>query len=150
MSEASRLAIQLGVLRNDLGDTRRSNADLRRRLAATADALTNTHQGQVLAEQRGSALAGLVDNPEMRLDDVRQNQLVLLRGAGECAAEHRHTLTRTLQQTGLPLDKLLAAARDDSQGQGGPQIDVAIDAPEDSFEHVVGTLEQDLARWETM
>lgn len=150
MSEAARLAIQLGVVRNDLGETRRSNADLRRRLAATADALTDTHQGQVLAEQRGSALAGLVDNLEMRLDDVRQNQLVLLRGVGERARRNIGTLTRTLQQTGLPLDRLLAAARNDSQGQGGPQIDLPIDAPEDSFEHVVGTLEQDLARWETM
>ena len=151
MSEASRLAIQLGVLRSDLGETRQSNADLRRRLAATADALTDTHQGQVLAEQRGSALAGLVDNLEMRLDDVRQNQLVLLRGVGERARRNIGTLTRTLQQTGLPLDRLLAAARDDSSpGQGGPQIDLPIDAPEDSFEHVVGTLEQDLARWEIM
>lgn len=150
MSEASRLAIQLGVLRNDLGETRRNNADLRRRLAATADALTDTHQDQVRAEQRGSALAGLVDNLEMRLDDVRRNQLVLLRGVGERARRNIGTLTRTLQQTGLPLDRLLAAVGDDTPGRGGPQIDVAIDAPADSFEHVVGTLEQDLARWEMM
>ncbi len=150
MSEASRLAIQMGVLRNDLGLARNSNMDLRRRLAATADALTDTHAGQVQAEQRGSALAGLVDNLEDRLEDVRANQLVLLRGVGDRARRNIGSLTRTLEQTGVPIDKMLAAVNGETMGQGGPLIETAIDAPEDSFEHVVSTLEQDLTRWEQM
>ncbi|MDF1722226.1 MAG: peptidoglycan DD-metalloendopeptidase family protein [Minwuia sp.] len=149
-SEANRLALQMGILRNDLGTARNSNIDLRRRLAATADALTNTFAGQMQAEQRGSTLAGLVDNLENRLEDVRANQLVLLQGVGERARRNIGSLTRTLEQTGVPVDKMLAAVVSERMGQGGPLIETAIDAPEDSFEHVVGTLEQDLTRWEHM
>ncbi|MEC9344775.1 MAG: peptidoglycan DD-metalloendopeptidase family protein [Pseudomonadota bacterium] len=150
-AEARRLGNHVESLRHDLTQQNLANATLRRRLAATADALTETHASQVDAEQRGYRLADTVASLEARLQEVRETQITLLQEIGSRARRNIDTLKRTLDLTGLSLEDMLDGVYAENPGMGGPLVAEDGSTPDpDSFERVVGDLEVDMARWEAM
>jgi len=152
-TKVRQLNSRLAAVNSDLLDTQHSNLSLRRRLAATTDALTVTHQNQVNAENRGMDLASNVGTLEKRLDQVRATQLELLRGIRTKARRNIASIQATLSQTGIPLQELLQNAIPRKDGIGGPLIltdDIKLDDAGTSFEGMVGGLELELQQWEGM
>ncbi len=152
-TEIRRLTSTVAALNSDLSEAHNTNSSLRRRLAATSDSLTETHQHQVVAERRGMHLAMNVVTLERRLEQVRATQLELLRGIREKAKRNIRALESTLSQTGIPLEKLMASSMPHQAGIGGPLVtmdnqDEALS--DDTFEGVVGNLELELRQWEGM
>lgn len=152
-TEVRRLNSRVAALNSDLDEAYRSNSSLRRRLAATSDALTETHQHQVMAEQRGQHLARTVNTLEKRLDQVRATQIELLRGIREKAQNNIASLTATLSRTGVPMEELLHATIRRKSGLGGPLLPLEEEIEsedEETFESMVSSLELELLRWESM
>lgn len=152
-TETRLLASRVAALNSDLDEAYRNNSSLRRRLAATSDALTETHRHQVVAEQRGHHLARAVGSLEDRLNQVRMTQLELLRGIREKAQANIASLKATLSQTGIAMDELIHATIRRKSGLGGPLIalgDELTNEDEETFEGMVANLELELLRWESM
>lgn len=152
-TETRRLSSRVAALNSDLDDAYRNNSSLRRRLAATSDALTETHRHQVVAEQRGHHLARAVGSLEDRLDQVRATQLELLKGIRGKAQANIASLKATLSQTGIEMDELINATIRRKSGLGGPLIalgDELTNDGEESFEGMVANLELELLQWESM
>lgn len=153
-ARSGRLSSELDRLRGNLAQARESNLMLRWRLAATSDALTASHEEHLQAEERGSRLAGRVSRLETRLGEARQRQLTVLQEVGQRAKQNIATLERTLNLTGLPVEKIIGQIHSEAHGVGGPLVAVepmgGEDQQGDSFERIVGQLEFDLRRWEAM
>jgi len=152
-TEVRRLSSKVTALNSDLDEAYRYNSSLRRRLAATSDALTETHRHQVVAEQRGQHLAQTIGSLEARLSQVRKTQLELLRGIREKAQNNIASLKITLSQTGVPMEELLHSTIRRTSGLGGPLValtDELENEGDENFESMVTNLELELLQWESM
>jgi murein DD-endopeptidase MepM/ murein hydrolase activator NlpD len=98
-------------------------------------------------------MAGTVEDLKMRLASLQESQASFVSHLTERARQNLGDMEKTVQMTGLSVDKLLHLTSEPGAGEGGPFVPAPTDsrdANERKLLESVATLDDEVGRWEKL
>ncbi len=142
---------KIAGLEKKLGDVLAHQVELDSRIAGLNTQLAqSTDHGKEMKDQR-DFLQRRVGGLEQRLVDLRDAEQNVVERLSERTKFSIALVEKTVEMTGLDVNKLIASVRNEGLGKGGPFIPAADEAaefePSVQFEASVTVLDQQLNRW---
>ena len=147
------LDVAVATLRGQLTATNASNLDLSRQVAQTQRALETVIAQRNTLQTARADMAGTIGDLKERLASIQESQANFVANVTERTRQNLEDMEKTVDMTGLNVDKLLQVADQTNEGQGGPFVPAATDlkdAGEQKLLESVATLDDEVGRWERL
>ncbi|HVZ00160.1 MAG TPA: peptidoglycan DD-metalloendopeptidase family protein [Dongiaceae bacterium] len=152
-TKSAALDRQADTLQQQLDATRSANADLAMQVDQDTRALATAIAQRNLLQTARTDMAGTVEDLKMRLASLQESQASFVSHLTERARQNLGDMEKTVQMTGLSVDKLLHLTSEPGAGEGGPFVPAPTDsrdANERKLLESVATLDDEVGRWEKL
>jgi murein DD-endopeptidase MepM/ murein hydrolase activator NlpD len=152
-TKSSGLDQQVDVLQSQLDVTRSANADLAMQVDQDQRALSTAIAQRNMLQTARTDMAGTIEDLNQRLASLQESQASFVSHLTERARQNLGDMEKTVQMTGLSVDKLLRLTSEPGAGEGGPFVPAPTDsrdANERKLLESVATLDDEVGRWEKL
>lgn len=153
LAQIGTLDNQIAALQTTVDTAGRDKADLARRAEQNERALATLVAQRAALQSTRADLSQSISGLKERLASLQENQAEFVASLAERTRSNMAEMEKTVEMTGLNVDKLLRNADDSSSGQGGPFIpapSTANDVNEQKLMISVATLDGEVGRWEKL
>jgi murein DD-endopeptidase MepM/ murein hydrolase activator NlpD len=152
-TKTTALTRQSDELQQQLDTVRTANADLAMQVDQGTRALATVIAQRNLLQTARTDMAGTIEDLNQRLASLQESQASFVSHLTERARQNLGDMEKTVQMTGLSIDKLLHLTTQPAAGEGGPFIPAPTDsrdANERKLLESVATLDDEVGRWEKL
>jgi murein DD-endopeptidase MepM/ murein hydrolase activator NlpD len=144
---------QISGLQTTIDSTGQDKADLTRQVEQNERAVATLISQRAALQATRADLSQSISGLKGRLASLQENQTEFVASLAERTRSNMSEMEKTVEMTGLDIDKLLTKADDSHSGQGGPFIpapSTAQDENEQKLMMSVATLDGEVGRWEKL
>jgi murein DD-endopeptidase MepM/ murein hydrolase activator NlpD len=153
LAQIGTLDNQIAMLQSSVDSTDHDKADLARQVAQNERAVATLVAQRAALQATRADLSQSISGLKERLASLQENQAEFVASLAERTRSNMAEMEKTVEMTGLNIDKLLISADDSHSGQGGPFIpapSTAQDENEQKLMMSVATLDGEVGRWEKL
>jgi murein DD-endopeptidase MepM/ murein hydrolase activator NlpD len=152
-AQSSELSNTVTSLQDEMADLDGVNADLQRQVGQTQRALATVVAQRNTLQVARTDMAGSIDDLRQRLTSIQESQASFVSHLTERARQNLSDMEKTVQMTGLNVDRLLKLTNEQFSGEGGPFIPAPTDTKDTNERKLlesVATLDDEVGRWEKL
>jgi murein DD-endopeptidase MepM/ murein hydrolase activator NlpD len=154
LAQISNLDGQIAALQANADNATQDKADLAQQVEQNERALATLVAQRAALQSTRADLSQSISGLKERLASLQENQAEFVASLAERTRSNMAEMEKTVEMTGLNIDKLLLKADDSHSGQGGPFIpapsSTANDENEQKLMMSVATLDGEVGRWEKL
>lgn len=144
---------QIASLQTTIDSTGQDKTDLARQVEQNERAVATLVAQRAALQSTRADLSQSISGLKERLSSLQENQAEFVANLAERTRSNMAEMEKTVEMTGLNIDKLLTKADDSHSGTGGPFIaapSTAQDENEQKLMVSVATLDGEVGRWEKL
>jgi murein DD-endopeptidase MepM/ murein hydrolase activator NlpD len=152
-AQSSTLNATVASLHDQMSNLGGVNADLQRQVGQTQRALATIVAQRNTLQVARTDMAGSIDDLRQRLTSIQESQASFVSHLTERARQNLSDMEKTVQMTGLNVDRLLRLTNEQFSGEGGPFIPAPTDTKDTNERKLlesVATLDDEVGRWEKL
>jgi murein DD-endopeptidase MepM/ murein hydrolase activator NlpD len=154
LAQITGLDTQIAALQTNVDSASQDKVDLARQVEQNERALATLVSQRAALQSTRADLSQSISGLKERLASLQENQAEFVASLAERTRSNMAEMEKTVEMTGLNIDKLLLKADDSHSGQGGPFIPAPTSASNDENEQKlmmsVATLDGEVGRWEKL
>ncbi|HVI88062.1 MAG TPA: peptidoglycan DD-metalloendopeptidase family protein [Dongiaceae bacterium] len=154
LAQLSSLDGQIAALQANVDNASQDKADLAQQVEQNERALATLVAQRAALQSTRADLSQSISGLKERLSSLQENQAEFVASLAERTRSNMAEMEKTVEMTGLNIDKLLLKADDSHSGQGGPFIPAPTSSANDENEQKlmmsVATLDGEVGRWEKL
>lgn len=153
LAQISNLDGQIASLQANISSAGQDKADLARQVEQNERALATLVAQRAALQSTRADLSQSISGLKERLASLQENQAEFVASLAERTRSNMAEMEKTVEMTGLNIDKLLQKADDSQSGQGGPFIPAPTSANDENEQKLmmsVATLDGEVGRWEKL
>jgi len=144
---------QIVALQSTIDSTSQDKTDLARQVEQNERAVATLVAQRAALQSTRADLSQSISGLKERLASLQENQAEFVSSLAERTRSNMAEMEKTVEMTGLNMDKLLQKADDTHSGQGGPFIPAPTTAQDENEQKLmmsVATLDGEVGRWEKL
>jgi murein DD-endopeptidase MepM/ murein hydrolase activator NlpD len=152
-AQSAELSNTVTALQDEMADLNETNVDLQRQVGQTQRALATIIAQRNMLQVARTDMAGSIDDLRQRLTSIQESQASFVSHLTERARQNLSDMERTVQMTGLNVDRLLKLTNEQLSAEGGPFIPAPTDTKDSNERKLlesVATLDDEVGRWEKL
>ncbi|HVJ40888.1 MAG TPA: peptidoglycan DD-metalloendopeptidase family protein [Dongiaceae bacterium] len=153
LAQIGTLDNQIAALQTTVDSSGQDKAELARQVEQNERALATLVAQRAALQSTRADLSQSISGLKERLASLQENQAEFVASLAERTRSNMAEMEKTVEMTGLDVDRLLHKADDSHSGQGGPFIpapSTAHDENEQKLMISVATLDGEVGRWEKL
>lgn len=152
-SRINALNTKVAALESELDRTNRHAGDIALQARQLTAALNAAVEQRNRLQSDRANLSGTIGDLRSQLVALQESQASFVANLAERARDNVDVMEKTVEMTGLDVEKLLADVAAQMPGQGGPYIPAAVDSSDEGGQKLmasVETLGDEVERWERL
>lgn len=144
---------QIASLQTTVDGAGQDRADLARQVEQNERAVATLIAQRAALQSTRADLSQSISGLKERLSSLQENQAEFVSSLAERTRSNMAEMEKTVEMTGLNIDKLLAKADDSDSGTGGPFIPAPSTSQDENEQKLmvsVATLDGEVGRWEKL
>jgi murein DD-endopeptidase MepM/ murein hydrolase activator NlpD len=144
---------QIASLQTTIDSSGQDKTDLARQVEQNERAVATLVAQRAALQATRADLSQSISGLKERLSSLQENQAEFVASLAERTRSNMSEMEKTVEMTGLDIDKLLKKADDSHSGQGGPFIPAPSTARDENEQRLmvsVATLDGEVGRWEKL